>query len=342
MRQKGTGLAERLVALLADGRFQSGEQLGRTLKLSRGAVWKGIKRLADWGLDVQAVRGKGYRMAEPIELLDPVRIQRAIGPSAQQLISSLEVFSSIESTNGYLMHRLRQQQLCSGHVCVAEYQSAGRGRRGRHWRAGYAGSILASVYWRFPGGPVSLGGLSLALGVSVADALRVAGVDDVGLKWPNDVYRGGRKLGGILVEVTGESEGPSHTVIGIGLNMRLGALRDEIGQPCTDVLDAGTDVGRNELTGVLLERVMLSLERYQSLGLEGFLGQWRDLDVLEGKEVRVISAEGALIGRAAGIDSSGRLRVDVEGKTLALSSGEVSVRGTGGMNRPGGVCEAVD
>ena len=186
-----------LISILADGEFHSGEQLGDRLGMSRAAINKHIQTLRDWGVDVFTVPGKGYSLPEPIQLLDEKRI------AAQIEHGRVTVLPVIDSTNQYLLDRLNELQ--SGDACVAEYQQAGRGRRGRKWFSPFGANLYLSMYWRLEQGPAAAVGLSLVIGIVIAEVLQSLGADKVRVKWPNDLYLQDRKLSGILVELTGKN-----------------------------------------------------------------------------------------------------------------------------------------
>mgnify|MGYP000706482320 CR=1 FL=1 len=230
---------ESLVRQLADGRFHSGENLARLLGVSRTAVWKRIQKISrDTGLDIHAVRGKGYRLALPLELLDADRIAGHIS-SGSSVEVEVEVHPSLPSTSSHLAERLGE--LPDNTLCFAEHQTAGRGRRGRQWVSPYGSNLYFSIYRRFPLGMHELSGLSLAVGAVVAETLGHY-VDGISLKWPNDLLVDGLKLAGILVDVHGIAEGPVDTVIGIGLNLRMPRLSgDEIDY----LVESFTSLGRN-------------------------------------------------------------------------------------------------
>jgi BirA family biotin operon repressor/biotin-[acetyl-CoA-carboxylase] ligase len=316
----------RLLGLLADGRFHSGQRLGAELGLSRAAVWKLAHGLQALDLDVYAVPGKGYRLAAPIELLDRARILAAMGPAALRMLSGLEILPSVGSTHTELLERARQG-LPSGFACLAEHQSAGRGRRGRTWISPFGANLYLSLLWRFEQPPSLVAGLGLAVGVSVARALQGAGIGSLGLKWPNDVLWQGRKLGGILLDLAGESTGPSTVVVGVGINgdmpVRSGAMID---QPWVDLRTVlGRSPERNRLAGLVLGSVLLGLDQFSREGLAPCLPAWNDLDVSRGRTVAVDTGHGQVIGTAMGLDPEGALLVSVHGETRRYLAGEVSL-----------------
>ncbi|MGB0713369.1 MAG: biotin--[acetyl-CoA-carboxylase] ligase, partial [Gammaproteobacteria bacterium] len=243
---------QKLIRQLADGAVHSGTELAERLGISRAAVWKAVHKAEQMlELTVHRIRGRGYCLQAPLELFDPERITAAMSASARQRIANLWIFDDIDSTNSHLM-REAYQGAASGTLCLAERQSAGRGRRGRTWVSPYGSNLSLSLLWRYPFGPTGLGNLSLAAGAAVAGALEAEGVPGIALKWPNDVLWRRRKLAGLLLEVAGEAQGPSQVVVGLGLNIRLGA--DQAGgidQPWVDLdsiarASPGT-MGRNRL-----------------------------------------------------------------------------------------------
>jgi BirA family biotin operon repressor/biotin-[acetyl-CoA-carboxylase] ligase len=196
-------------------------------------LWKRIEQLRALGVDVEATAGKGYRLAQPLDLLDAGHICAQVEHDAPGLLRSLAVEWSIESTNAAVAqfgHDLH------GRVVLAEHQTGGRGRRGRTWQSPLAANLYLSVGWRFACGAAGLAGLSVAVGIAAVESLRQLGFDDVALKWPNDLVAHGKKLGGLLIEVGGEIGGPSHVVIGIGVNARMPKTAAEaIDQPWIDL-----------------------------------------------------------------------------------------------------------
>ncbi|MGE0082591.1 MAG: bifunctional biotin--[acetyl-CoA-carboxylase] ligase/biotin operon repressor BirA [Thiohalomonadaceae bacterium] len=315
---------ETLVRLLADGRFHSGEWIGERLGVSRAAVWKSIKALEALGLRVDAVKGRGYRLARPLELLDAERIRAGIAPSVCARIKSLDVHFTIDSTNRYLAGAARNE-IGEAHVCLAETQTAGRGRRGRSWCSPFGSNVYLSVAWRFAEGPARLGGLSIALAVASAQALKRLGVPGIQLKWPNDLWLDGRKVAGLLLEVSGELQGPSLVIAGIGVNM--GMPEDaEIDQPWADLHSVSPGLSRNEVAGALVEAMIGALERFAGAGFEPFRREWEPLDAVHGKVVLLQLPNASVKGVAAGIDGTGALMLVTGAGLQRFASGEVSLR----------------
>ena len=256
-----------ILTLLADGQFHSGAELAARLNISRSAIWKQLNALAGLGLQYSAVSGKGYRLERPLELLEGNEMLSALDGRVRDLISSFEILDQIPSTNSYLVERATANAP-SGSICFAEQQTAGKGRRGRHWVSPFGSNIYLSILWRFQASPLAISGLSLAIGVAVIRALKLHYGDIFQLKWPNDIYWQGLKLGGILVEVSGESEGPCAAVIGLGLNTYLSEPEAaEITQQWTDLskITGRQRHKRNALAGALLNQLLPLLLNLKAL-----------------------------------------------------------------------------
>ncbi|MFZ2406204.1 MAG: bifunctional biotin--[acetyl-CoA-carboxylase] ligase/biotin operon repressor BirA [Methylobacter sp.] len=320
-----------ILTLLADGEFHSGTELADALGISRSAVWKQLNGLADLGLSHSAVTGKGYRLDNPLELLNASKINEAVNGQAGALISSLEIHDQIDSTNRYLVERA-QNNAPSGAVCFAEYQTAGKGRRGRQWVSPYGCNIYLSILWRFQQGPAAISGLSLAIGVAVIRALKQHQINDIGLKWPNDIYSQGKKLGGILVEVSGETDGPCCAVIGLGLNLFLPESEAEtITQAWTDLrkITGQTRLFRNKLAGTLLNHLLLVIAEYENVGIRAYLDEWRSYDCLIGKPATLFIGQQQFAGIVRGIDDNGMLLIERPDRSVqTFASGEVSFNGS--------------
>ncbi len=321
---------KQLLNTLADGRFHSGTELASLLGISRSAVWKQLSALSEFGIELLAVSGKGYRLKFPLQLLDKQLINGFLASPVRPLLGELEIHDQIHSTNTHLLEMARQGA-DSGAVCLAEQQTAGKGRRGRIWVSPFGHNIYLSILWRFQGGPAAITGLSLAMGVAVVRALMGFGITDIGLKWPNDIHWRQRKLAGILIEVSGESSGPCHAVIGLGLNVFL--PRHEGQGIEQDWVDLYSIVGetihgrRNRLAGEILNQLLPVLAEYETRTLEQYLEEWRGYDCMRGKQVELFMNEHVFSGVVAGIDDQGLLLLkQADGLIRAFASGEVSFR----------------
>jgi len=314
-----------ILGLLADGDYHSGKVLGELLGVSRTAVWKHLQKLEAYGLPLESVKGKGYRLLGGLELLDAGRITASLSAEARTGLAELELCESLDSTNRLAMTRA-QSGGAHGYVCLAEHQTNGRGRRGRQWVSPYGQSVYLSVVAEFDGGAAVLEGLSLAVGVALVRALKRAGAGGVGLKWPNDVLAGGRKLAGILLEMSGDVAGVCQVVVGVGLNVSVAAGVADIDQPWVDVAELVPDVSRNDLVGFILDELLPLLMSYQRLGFAAYRDEWEALHVYQGCEVELSTVALLTQGVALGVTSTGALRVDVDGSEQIFNGGEVSLR----------------
>lgn len=315
-----------ILGLLADGAFHSGKSLGEELSVCRATVWKRIGALREAGLDVYAVRGKGYRLSRSLDLLDGPKILSALDAESRALLDDLEVLQVAASTNDVLMERVRGGDRART-ALLAEQQTAGRGRRGRAWVSPFATNLYLSLMGEFPGGPPALDGLSLAVGVALCEAFDALAIPGVQLKWPNDLFWDQRKLGGILIEISGEASGPSVVVVGIGINVKMDdASAGQIGQPWADISSAGYTGTRNDLAAMVIGRVMHALDDFSRHGFAPFATRWGQFDLVRGRDVDVLVGEKRISGEAVGIDGRGALLLRVGGTIRAFYGGEVSLR----------------
>jgi len=313
---------QQLIRLLADGRFRSGSELGEALGISRAAIWKRIQRLEEFGLPLESVKGKGYRLAQPVDLIDPLSLEVLLGERAQ-----LHYQWATESTNAdalAIKGPVRRPQ-----VFLSECQTAGRGRRGRQWQSPFAANLYVSIRFPVSGGFAALGGLSLAVGVVVAQALRELDPSlPVGLKWPNDLQINGAKVGGVLIELAGEMDGQVDVVIGVGVNgCMTGHQARDIDQAWTDLASELADMPpRTVLAGCVLTHLLDMLPRFSQQGFAAFRGDFDRYDAVKGELVQVQSAEQVFTGKAAGVLGDGALRVETPNGVREVYGGEVSLR----------------
>jgi BirA family biotin operon repressor/biotin-[acetyl-CoA-carboxylase] ligase len=310
----------------------TGDSLAQASGQTRAAIWKRIEQLRDAGVAIEAKPGRGYALAQKLDLLDADVIRAALSPAARARVDGLEVVWSIDSTNSELLRR--EAPASRAIVLLAERQTGGRGRRGRVWASPLAAHLYLSLSRQFGGGLARLGGLSLVAGIATAEALRALGYDGVGLKWPNDVVVAGadgglRKLGGLLVEGGGEHAGPVRAVIGLGLNVRMPAsAAATIDQPWCDLASlAPLEPSRNAVAVAVLERLLDALDEFDREGLAPFLPRYAVLDALAGQYVRIEGPMTGCEGSALGLADDGALRVrQDDGTERSFHAGEVSVR----------------
>jgi len=316
-----------LLGLLSDGKFHSGDELGKSLGVSRAAVWKQVQKTQeDMGVMIFSVKGKGYKLQAALELLDADLIRKWMPEQVLPFVTELELCSAITSTNDYAMKKI-SMGTGSGYVCLAEQQTAGRGRRGRKWVSPYGQNIYLSMVWQFDGGATALEGLSLATGVAVAKALNNLGVEAVSLKWPNDIFIGDEKLGGILLEMTGDPAGQCQVVLGVGINMELSdAEIKAIGQPAVGVKSLNVDVCRNRLIAEVIGGIIIMLQEFTEKGFKRFSSEWSALDAYKDAHVVIISGAQDKVGIAKGVDDTGALILATSQGQEKIRGGEVSLR----------------
>lgn len=328
-----TELSFKVLRLIADGEFHSGAALARNLGVTRGTIWNAVRALDAAGLEVYRVRGRGYRLVQPVSLLDAAAVARHAGSAAPRF--KIDVIDLAESTNTVLMQRAAANEQ-SGSTVVAESQRSGRGRMGRSWHADIGGALTFSVLWRFSQGAAALAGLSLAAGVAIVRALLKTGATEVQLKWPNDVLWHGRKLAGMLIEMQGDALGPSAVVIGIGINVRLSeATRQRIDQPAADLETAsGRALDRSAVLGTILAELACVLDAFSKDGFAPLREEWQRHHAHQGRRV-VVKLPGGRTdeGIARGVGDDGALLFETGNAVRRLHSGEISVREAAGAAR---------
>jgi len=310
-----------LLSLLADGKFHSGSELGRELGVSRTAIWKALSRFSELSLDVETVKGKGYRINGGLDLLCLGEIQSLIkGDSAS--LCDLYVLLSVDSTNSWLQTKTDLVKPYS--FCLAEMQLSGRGRRGREWVSPFGKNIYLSVRFDLQGGIDALNGLSLVIGIAIIRSLKSLGLDSCSLKWPNDVLVEGKKIAGILVELQGEPTTGWQVTAGLGLNV---LMTQEEGRSIDQEWAASRDyIGgtRNQIVSVLMKDIVTVIEEFKSKGFAAYTKEWAEYDGLHGCNVVVLP--GGCTGVASGIDHAGALLINTGDGMTVVNAGEVSIR----------------
>jgi BirA family biotin operon repressor/biotin-[acetyl-CoA-carboxylase] ligase len=330
-----TPLGFSLLRHLADGEFHSGEDLAAKVGLTRARVSQVLKDAEAAGLALERIKGRGYRLTEAPDFLDAHKVGARLRTLAEErgmpLALAVEVVDQVDSTSSELMRRAQRKDV-HGVALAAEWQTAGRGRRGRTWTAIAGGSLTFSLGWRFEQGAGFLAGLSLAVGVAVVRALEADGFRDIALKWPNDLIHRHMKVGGILIDLNGDALGPTTTVIGVGLNVRLPpAARSEIPVPVTDLATVAgkraPPIERNRLLARLLAELAGVLETYANEGFAPFAAEWQHRHAYQGKSVRLLLPDGASVtGKVAGVDASGALVLADGPRRARFLSGEITLR----------------
>ena len=264
--------------------------------------------------------------------IDAAAIRAALEPASLSSLAQLDVFAEIDSTNAWLMAQPAPE---SGmhRVAIADHQTAGRGRGGNRWLSAPGSSLCLSIAHTFRGRPENMSALTLAIGVAAVNVLRATGVEDVKLKWPNDIVAGDGKLGGMLAETHGGSKRDATVVVGIGINIGLppevlASVDSAWAHSPVDLHGlVGRGVSRDALAASMIDRIVDSLSTFEGEGFEAFAASWRRLDWLRGRAVTVQQADGAVRGTAAGIDSDGALLVRDAATTTRVISGSIQVDG---------------
>ena len=243
------------------------------------------------------------------------------------VLPNIHLFDTLDSTNTWL----KQNGAC-GDICIAEQQTAGRGRRGNQWLSPKAENIYLSLKWCFSTLPTHLSLLSLVVGLSIVNALKKIGLSDHGVKWPNDIYWQGLKMGGILIESVASSAKKTigvSVVIGIGLNINMPvSAGEQIDQPWISLSKVlGKQINRNQLLALLLMQLIDDLQGFEQLDLAQFEKQWQQWDILDGQSVRILRQYEELAGVVQGLDTEGRIGVRLaSGQLQYFSSAEIRLK----------------
>lgn len=316
-----------LINRLSDGALHSGASLATELGVSRTAVWKQVHRAQEKGYPIETLRGQGYRLTEEVDLLDAERIRYRLDKALVERLE-LVVLETVDSTNAEIVRRRSRAQdgYRSLMVCLADAQTAGRGRRGKVWQSPPGENLYLSFGLTLPGGFSALDGLSLVVGSAVAEALETLGLEDVQLKWPNDIMHKGSKLAGILIELQGELEGAAQVVAGIGLNVHMQHASgvDQAWTSLARIAGGGHGWRRNTIAVHLVEAVIAAVDQFSASGFADFQTQWQARDMFFGEELKAV--QGELQGIGCGIDATGNYLIQTINGTETIRAGEISMR----------------
>lgn len=312
------GRKRQILALLSSGQFVSGEQLATELGISRAAVNKHIDALETYGVAIYSVKGRGYKLANPISLIDASRL-------VQSIDNRCFYFHEIASTNGFMLDHTTE--LKNGDVCVAEYQSAGRGRRGRTWVSPYGHHLYFSLFWTFPQGMAQAMGLSLVVACTLVEVLKSFGVENIGVKWPNDIYLDNKKLAGILIEMSGQADSLCQLIIGVGVNMAMSEEQGKgIDQPWSDLSELVDMPDKTALVIALQKQLKRDIQLFEREGLAAFKTRWQAADLFYGREIRLLMGEKSVEGICRGVDEQGAVLLETADGVQAFIGGEISLR----------------
>lgn len=327
----------KILLLIADGHYHSGQKLADHLSTSRAALNKRIAKINQFLQEstgntyaIQSTTGRGYCFNQPFDGLSIESIQNQLNFAA-----NIEFYPVIDSTNNYLINK--KNQFNQFEICLAELQTAGRGRstqaRQKSWFSPFGNNIYCSISWQYSGNQNGLLGLSLVAGITVAQTLSDLGCSGVELKWPNDIYINNKKVAGILTEIIGEPNGYCKIILGFGLNVfnkynpaQLAEINQSINQPWTCLSEhVNTQLCRNQLISALLNKFKHNYDDFIANGLALFIDKWQKYDILRNKFISINIAGKIKTGQALGIDNQGALLVDIDGQKQIFHSGEVSV-----------------
>lgn len=268
--------------------------------------------------------GESVQLRQDLELLEPELLNSFISDSAKQCLSTLDLHWTLDSTNTFLMERSADSNF-HGYVCLAEQQTAGKGRRGRPWVSPFGKNIYVTLGWSIDA-HTPIAGLSLAVGTCVARAIRSVTDISVQLKWPNDILLDDGKAAGILVELAGGNQQSKQVVVGVGINLALSNEDSlQIDQPWSVIGGAS----RNRLAAELINELSAGLTRFVEAGFVSFQEEWLALDAHANQQVRILSHDRTIEGTSRGVDHQGNLILDTEQGRQTINAGEVSLRSIG-------------
>ncbi|MGP1923510.1 MAG: bifunctional biotin--[acetyl-CoA-carboxylase] ligase/biotin operon repressor BirA [Arsenophonus sp. NEOnobi-MAG3] len=312
----------KLVKILSDGRIYSDEQLGKLfggMMLVGMSINKHINTLRKWGIEVNVISSKGYQLTRKIDLLDYEKIYGLVR------CGNIIVKSVINSTNQYLLERI--DQLSLGDVCIAEYQTAGRGRRGRYWASPFGCNLYLSLYWHLDQGPAAAMKVSLVAGIVIAETLNKLSGSNIKIKWPNDLYLNEKKVAGILIEMIGKTADSVNIVIGIGLNIAMSKnYETNINQGWINLQHAGIEIERNMIAAQIILALRHELVQFEKYGLLPFIKRWLVLDNFLHKKVRLHISNHLAVGIVKGINEHGAILLEQNGEIVSYIGGEISLR----------------
>lgn len=321
MKRESNKNLTRLVKILSDGQYHDGTGIGRVLNMTRSAVWKLIKKLQAYGLNIDSIKGKGYSLQEPLILLEVETIKRHLKDKVD-----IYLFESVDSTNDYLKNGHHQNLV---KICLAEQQTAGKGRLNRYWYSPFAKNIYLSCVFHFAKDVSSLAGLSLVTSLAILKTIQAEGIKEgLFVKWPNDVFYKNKKLAGSLIEIQAESHGHSVAIIGIGVNVNMLNIPEKnISQDWTSLQKIlGQYIDRNELCARLINHLFFYLREFDQHGFSPFMDDWMKVDCLANKTITLKTINTKIKGKVTGIDPQGHLLLRLtNGQLKSFSSGDTSI-----------------
>ena len=314
----------KIVNLLNKQEYYDGGSIGQQLHITHAAVWKMIRKLQTYDVDIQSVKGKGYYLKHPLVLLDDKKIK----PYLHSSTLHLEVLEKVGSTNEKVKTLATHSK--KPIVCLAETQTQGKGRLNRQWYSPFAQNIYLSLLYPVKKDVSELSGLSLICGLAICKATETTChlSQMLSVKWPNDIMADHKKLSGIVIEIQAESHGFCHVIIGIGININMQQVtKKEINQPWTSIYKLNAQYqNRNDLCVALINQLFIDLARFNHAGLTDFKQEWKKRDYLLGKLVKIKSGSTIFSGIGAGINEQGHLILNLKnGTKKSFSSGDATL-----------------
>lgn len=323
-------VAFEIIEYLKDAKFHSGAELAKNLRVGRTTVWKAIQYLRSLGVSIDAVRSRGYKLTQPLELLDKNKILSEITDAAQKQIYQFDVLPAVASTNDYLLAQIAYGQKPFS-ICLSESQTQGKGRQGKIWQSPFGRNLYLSLYGCFNAAQ-NISGFSLTIATTILNTIEqfCPLPEGLGIKWPNDLMYRAAKIGGILIETQTNpsqmAEGMMHVVVGIGLNFDMQGFEQE-DKRWTDLKSVlGQSLARNLFAGKLINALITDFALFDQFGFDHFYPQWERFDLLKHKQIEISTPLSKEQGQYRGINKRGELLVEVAGALKALTYGNVSIK----------------
>lgn len=315
-----------IIRKMQDGHWVSGSQLAAELNISRTAVWKHMHALETHTLVLQKHTKKGYRLTEPLFLLDETQIKSGLNSAFMAENPEFHFLQSTESTNLFCRKITSASKWL---ICCSEEQTAGKGRMGRQWVSPFAQNIYCTLKWLYHDSLEKLSGLSLAVSIALHRALSpYVEAEHLKIKWPNDLLYSGKKLSGILIEITSEPHNASQIIIGFGININtntdLQALSEHPHCSLRDV--TAKCYNRNPIISACLNHLHQVLTGFNEEGLKPFMAEWDAHDALYNQTVAIHQHHQTYYGIAKGISLSGHLQLQTSEGIVDITIGDASIQ----------------
>jgi BirA family biotin operon repressor/biotin-[acetyl-CoA-carboxylase] ligase len=320
----------KLIQVLSSIQSHTVSELAVLAGLDGQAVLESLDALQADGVQIEKTDKDAFRVSRAIKPLNSGQLRAFLKSKNYEFLEDLTVLDTVDSSSSWLGRKNDTGESIHGRACVTDFQSAGRGRRGRHWQGSPYSHIMFSLGWKLGIALREIEGLSLSIGLTIASVIRELTNVEIGLKWPNDLWCANRKLGGVLIE-TRPSQGPNPLVIvGVGLNIdepRPDFL--EVNQGITDLANhAGSiTISREELAAALLSKMVQKLKAFPGQGFSADQSQFNSLDIYFEKEIEAVSIREKIYGTSEGVDMKGRYQIrSPNGDLAVISAAELSLR----------------